>query len=100
MHALILQVKSLTTNHWRICAVRKGVKCGVIPAIIIVGTGVFYVASPLFISTQVNEPLSTSAVESEVFQRFVAMNEEEKMQAAKQMSAQERSDNVLCCSSE
>ena len=60
----------------------------------------FNVASPLFISTQVNEPLPTSAVESEVYQRFISMNEKEKMQAAKQMSAQERSDNVLCCSSE
>jgi hypothetical protein len=59
----------------------------------------FNVASPLFISTQVNEPLPTSAVESEVYQRFISMNEKEKMQAAKQMSAQ-GSDNVLCCSSE
>jgi hypothetical protein len=49
----------------------------------------FNVASPLFISTQVNEPLPTSAVESEVYQRFISMKEKEKMQAAKQMSAQE-----------
>ena len=42
---------------------------------------VFNVASPLFISTQVNEPLPTSAVESEVYQRFISMNEKEKMSA-------------------
>lgn len=58
---------------------RKGVNYGVIAAIIIVGTGVFYLASPLFISTQVNESLPTIAVESEVYQRFISMNEKEKM---------------------
>jgi hypothetical protein len=94
MHAIILQVKDLTTNCWGICAVRKGVKYGVIAAIIIVGTGVFYLASPLFISTQVNEPLPTSVVESDVYQRFISMNEKEKMQAAKQMRAQER-DQIM-----
>ena len=54
--------------------------------------GGYYLASPLFISTEVNEPLPTSIVQSESFQRFVAMNEEEKMQAAKQMSSQERDE--------
>ena len=52
----------------------------------------YYLASPLFISTEVNEPLPTSIVQSESFQRFVAMNEEEKMQATKQMSFQERDE--------
>jgi hypothetical protein len=73
--------------------VRKGVFVGIISAIvIIVGAGVYYLASPLFISTEVNEPLPTNAVQSGSFQRFVAMNEEEKMQAAKQMSSQERDE--------
>lgn len=54
----------------------------------------FYLASPLFISTQVNERLPTSAVESEVYQRFISMNEKEKMQAARQMSTQER-DQII-----
>jgi hypothetical protein len=70
--------------------VRKGIKFGVVVAIVItVGAGIYYLASPLFISTQVNEPLPTSAVESESYQRFISMNENEKMQAAKQMSSQE-----------
>jgi hypothetical protein len=73
--------------------VRKGVKLGIISAIvIIVGAGTYYLVSPLFFSTEVNEPLPTSVVQSESFQKFAAMNEEEKMQAAKQMSPQERDE--------
>jgi Electron transfer DM13 len=73
--------------------VRKDFKIGIISAIvIIVGAGAYYLVSPLFISTKVNEPLPTSSVQSESFQKFVAMNEEEKMQAAKQMSSQERDE--------
>ena len=73
---------------------RRGIKIGVISAIviIIVGTGAFYLVSPLFISTEVNEPLPISAVQSESFQRFIAMNEEQKVQEAKQMSSQERDE--------
>lgn len=69
---------------------RKGIKFGVIAAIVIIaGAGIYYLASPSFISTQVNEPLPTSAVESESYQRFISMNENEKLQAARQMSPQE-----------
>jgi hypothetical protein len=79
--------------------VRKGVKIGVIAAVvIIVGLGAYYLASPLFISTEVDELLPTTAVESEAYQRFVSMNEEEKMQAAKQMSIQER-DQIMATAS-
>ena len=71
----------------------RGIKVGIISAIvIIVGTGTYYLISPLFISTEVNEPLPKGTVQSESFQRFIAMNEEEKMQAAKQMSSQERDE--------
>jgi hypothetical protein len=73
--------------------VRRDFKIGIISAIIIiVGAGAYYLASPLFISTEINEPLPTSAVQSESFQRFIAMNDEEKMQTAKQMSSQERDE--------
>jgi hypothetical protein len=74
--------------------VRRGIKIGIISliVIIIVGAGAYYLVFPLFISTEVNEPLPTSAVQSESFQRFAVMNEEEKMQAAKQMSPQERDE--------
>lgn len=71
----------------------RGIKVGIISAIvIIVGTGTYYLISPLFNSTEVNEPLPKGTVQSESFQRFIAMNEEEKMQAAKQMSSQERDE--------
>jgi hypothetical protein len=75
---------------------RKRSKVAVIVAIavIIAGAGAFYLVSPLFISTQVNEPLPTSVLQSESYQRFISMNEEEKMQAAKQMSSQER-DTIM-----
>lgn len=77
----------------------KSVKIGVIAAIVIVaGAAVYYLASPLFISTDVDEPLPTDAVESEAYQRFVSMNEEEKMQTAKQMSTQER-DEIMAIAS-
>lgn len=74
--------------------VSRGVKIGIIAVIviIIVGAGAYYLVSPLFISTEVNEPLPSSAVQSESYQRFIAMNEEEKLQAAKQMSSQERDE--------
>jgi hypothetical protein len=73
--------------------VRRGIKVGIISAIvIIVGAGAYYLVSPLFFSTEVNEPLPTDVVQSESFQKFAAMNEEEKMQAAKQMSPQERDE--------
>jgi hypothetical protein len=85
-----MQVKRFNYKPWRIFSVRKGIKFGVVAAlVIIVGAGIYYLASPLFISTQINEPLPTSAVESESYQRFISMNENEKMQAAKQMSSQE-----------
>ena len=79
---------------------RRGIKIGTISAVvIIVGVGAYYLASPFFISTEVNEPLPISTVQSESFQRFVAMNEEEKMQAANQMSSQER-DEIMAAGSE
>jgi hypothetical protein len=75
-----------------ILLMRRGIKIGIVSAIVIivVGVGAYYLASPLFISTEVNEPLPTRVVQSESFERFIAMNEEEKMQAAKQMSLQEK----------
>ena len=59
---------------------------------IVVGAGTFYLVSPLFISTQINEPFPTGVQGSESYQRFIAMNEDEKMQAAKQLSTKEREE--------
>jgi hypothetical protein len=79
--------------------VRKGVKIGITTAIvIIIGVGTYDLASPLFISTEVNEPLPTSAVESEVYQKFITMSEEEKLDTAKQMSPEEREEIMTTAS--
>lgn len=78
---------------------RKRVKIGITTAIvIIIGVGTYYFASPLFISTEVNEPLPTSAVESEVYQKFITMSEEEKLDTAKQMSPEEREEIMTTAS--
>ncbi len=78
---------------------RKRVKIGIITAIvIIIGVGTYDLASPLFISTEVNEPLPTSAVESEVYQKFITMSEEEKLDTAKQMSPEEREEIMTTAS--
>ena len=78
---------------------RKGVKIGITTAIvIIIGVGAYYLASPLFISTEVNEPLPTSAVESEAYQKFITMSEEEKLDTAKQMSPEEREEIMTTAS--
>jgi hypothetical protein len=79
--------------------VRKRVKIGITTAIvIIIGVGTYYLASPLFISTEVNEPLPTSAVESEVYQKFITMSEEEKLDTAKQKSPEEREEIMTTAS--
>jgi electron transfer DM13 len=79
--------------------VRKGVKIGITAAIvIIIGVGAYYLASPLFISTEVNEPLPTSAVESEAYQKFITMSEEEKLDTAKQMSPEKREEIMTIAS--
>ena len=79
---------------------RKGVKIGITAAIviIIIGVGAYYLASPLFISTEVNEPLPTSAIESEAYQKFITMSEEEKLDTAKQMSPEEIEDIMTTAS--
>ncbi len=82
---------------------RKGIKLGIVAAIIIiVGAGVFYLASPLFISTEIDEPLPEGAefppsfVSSEQrFREFVAMSEEERIEAGNQMSEEEKNQMML-----
>jgi flagellar basal body-associated protein FliL len=66
---------------------KKLIIIALIIAAIIIPIGV-YTASPLFTSTIVDEPLPIADT-SEGFQKFISMNEEEKMQAAKQMTEKE-----------
>ena len=81
---------------------RKGIKFGIIGAIIIiVGVSVFYLTSPLFISTEIDEPLPEGAEvpafppPSNQFQEFIAMSEDERIEAGNQMDEQERNQIML-----
>ena len=81
---------------------RREIKFGIISAIvIIIGVSVFYLASPLFISTEIDEPLPEGAEvpafppPSNQFQEFIAMSEEERIEAGNQMGEQERNQIML-----
>jgi len=81
---------------------RKGIKLGIIGAIIIiVGVSAFYLASPLFISTEIDEPLPegaevpTASPPLNQFQEFMAMSEEERIEAGNQMDEQEKNQIML-----
>ena len=80
---------------------RKGFKFGIIGAIVvIVGVSAFYLASPLFISTEIDEPLPEGAnvsapLPSNQFQEFIAMSEEERIEAGSQMNEQEKNQIML-----
>jgi hypothetical protein len=63
----------------------------IVTIVVIVGVGAYYLVSPLFISTQLNDPLPTGTIEAS-YQRFISMNENEKVEAAKQMSTKEREE--------
>jgi Electron transfer DM13 len=79
----------------------KGFKFGIIGAIVvIVGVSAFYLASPLFISTEIDEPLPEGAnvsapLPSNQFQEFMAMSEEERIEAGSQMNEQEKNQIML-----
>jgi hypothetical protein len=67
----------------------------VVVAAVMISTGL-YTISPLFTSNTVNEPLPTTAaiinkkVASQEYQKFISMNEQDRMNAAKQMSQREK----------
>ena len=80
----------------------KGIKFGIISAIvIIISIGAFYLASPLFISTEIDEPLPEGAEvpapppPSNQFQEFMAMSEEERIEAGNRMDEQVRNQIML-----
>lgn len=79
----------------------RRVKIGIIGAIIIIiGVSAFYLASPLFISTEIDEPLPEGAEvpappPSNQFQEFMEMSEEERIEAGNQMDEQEKNQIML-----
>ena len=80
---------------------RKGIKFGIIGSIvIIVGVSAFYLASPLFISTEIDEPLPegtevSAPPPSNQFQEFIAMSEDERIETGNWMGEQERNQIML-----
>jgi hypothetical protein len=79
----------------------KRIKIGIISAIaIIIGLTAFYLASPLFISTEINEPLPKGAnvstpPPSNQIQEFMAMSEGERIEAGSKMNEQEKNQIML-----
>ena len=62
----------------------------IIVAAIAIPIGI-YTISPLFINTEINEPLPPLSSESAlVFEKFMAMTEDEKINAAKNMTVEEK----------
>ena len=76
---------------------RTKIIIGVIIAIIVVPL-VVYTVSPLLISTEVNEPLPVLA--SPEFQRFMNLTEEGRIQAADNMSQQEKNSIMILAAKE
>jgi hypothetical protein len=79
----------------------KKIKIGIISAVVvIVGVSAFYLASPLFISTEIDEPLPKGAevpapILTSQLQDFMAMSEEERIEAASQMDEREKNQIML-----
>jgi hypothetical protein len=73
---------------------------GIIIAAIVIPIGI-YTISPLFINTEINEPLPTllSSESSIGFEKFMAMTENEKLDAAKNMTVKEK-DMIMKMASE
>jgi hypothetical protein len=76
------------------------IKFGIIGAIvIIIGVSAFYLASPLFISTEIDEPLPEGAEippsSSNQFEEFMVMSEQERIEAGNQMNEQEKNQIMV-----
>lgn len=76
---------------------RTKIIIGVIIAIIVVPLAI-YTVSPLFISTEVNEPIPVLA--SEEFERFMNLTEEGRIQAADNMGQQEKNSIMIMSAKE
>lgn len=76
---------------------RKEIKFGIIGVIVtIIGLSAFYLASPLFISTEINEPLPEGVnVSTPLPQEFLVMSEEKRIEAGSQMNEQEKNQIML-----
>ena len=76
---------------------RTKIIIGAIIAVVVIPLAI-YTVSPLFISTEVNEPLPVLA--SAEFQRFMNLTEEGRIQAADNMSQQEKNSIMILAANE
>ena len=76
---------------------RTKIIIGVIIAIIVIPLAV-YTVSPLFVSTEINEPLPTLA--SAEFQRFMNLTEDGRIQTASNTSQQEKDSIMIMAAKE
>lgn len=67
---------------------RTKIIIGIIIAAIVIPSAI-YTISPLFINTEINEPLPASSASSD-FQKFMNMTEDERIQAANNMTQKEK----------
>lgn len=63
--------------------------------VIVVGVVTVYLASPLFISTEVNEPFPSNSVASVSFEDFNTMTEDERAKAAENMSSSQKNELMI-----
>ncbi len=56
---------------------------------------IYYLLSPLFISTEINESLPSNIISSISYQQFNTMTAEEKIQVAKRMSTDEKNQMLI-----
>jgi len=68
---------------------RKGAIGGIIAAVA-VAIAAYFLVSPLFIVTEVDESIPTLEMAMQEYQKFISMGEEERMHKAKQMSKEEK----------
>jgi len=66
---------------------RKSVIAGIIVA---AAVAAYFLASPLFITTEVNEPIPTTEMAMQEYQKFISISEEDRMHMTTQMSEKEK----------
>lgn len=69
---------------------RKGAVGGIVAAVVAASIGAYFLISPLFIVTQVNEPIPTAQMAKQEYEKFISMSEEDMMHMATQMSEHQK----------
>ena len=70
-------------------------KITLLTVVIVVAVVTVYLASPLFISTEINEPFPPNSAASVSFEDFNTMTEDERAKAAENMSASQKNELMI-----